>query len=151
MTVGKSKTEHGTGRVRAAQQDRHGALTAWAQHFPDRKPVHYVFPSERVGFSGNDETPQVFDTDPPRRSRRGRWLHVCQWESRGVGHCVLCELRVRDLQRPWRVMNLQPVWSILVIQVVQAVAFGQEIFPTPIDRVKSCSNRSIVCGQARVR
>lgn len=66
VTVGKSKTEHGTGRVVPLNKTVMPALTAWAQQFPDRKPVHYVFPSERVGFSGNDEIPQVFDTDPTK-------------------------------------------------------------------------------------
>jgi integrase len=66
VTVGKSKTEHGTGRVVPLNKTIMAALLAWAQQFPDRKPGHYVFPSERVGFSGDDEIPQVFDTDPTR-------------------------------------------------------------------------------------
>ena len=66
VTVGKSKTEHGTGRVVPLNKTVMAALLAWAQQFPDRKPGHYMFPSERVGFSGDDEIPQVFDTDPTR-------------------------------------------------------------------------------------
>ncbi len=64
VTVGKSKTEHGTGRVIPLNKTAMAAITEWAQQFPDRKPAHYVFPSEKVGFSGNDEIPQVFDTTP---------------------------------------------------------------------------------------
>jgi integrase len=66
LTVEKSKTEHGTGRVVLLNKTAMAAVTAWAQQFPDRKPGDYVFPSERVGFSGNDEIPQVFDTDPSK-------------------------------------------------------------------------------------
>ena len=58
VTVGKSKTEHGTGRVIPLNKTAMAAITEWAQQFPDRTPAHYVFPSEKVGFSGNDEIPQ---------------------------------------------------------------------------------------------
>jgi integrase len=66
VTVGKSKTAHGAGRVVPLNKTVTAALTGWAQQFPDRKPAHYIFPSEKVGFSGNDEIPQVFDTDPTK-------------------------------------------------------------------------------------
>lgn len=36
------------------------------KQFRGRKAEHFVFPSQRVGFSGNDEIPQVFDTNPAR-------------------------------------------------------------------------------------
>src|SRR5262245_35698054 len=66
VTVGKSKTEHGAGRVVPLNKTAMAALTAWAQQSPDRKPGHYVVPRERVGLSGHDEIPQVFDTDPTK-------------------------------------------------------------------------------------
>ena len=40
------------------------ALRTWAQEFPKRTESHAVFPSEKVGFSGNEEIVSVFDTDP---------------------------------------------------------------------------------------
>ena len=51
-----------------------------------------MFPSERVGFSGNDEIPQVFDTDPskPITSWKTAWLTAKQ--SAGV------ECRFHDLR-----------------------------------------------------
>ena len=42
------------------------ALRTWAQEFPDRKGDHFVFPSEKVGFSGHEEIVSVFDTDPSK-------------------------------------------------------------------------------------
>ena len=66
ITVGKSKTEYGQGRVVPLNERALKALTAWAQQFPKRKPQHYVFPSEKVGIFGNDEIPQVFDTEPKK-------------------------------------------------------------------------------------
>lgn len=64
LKVGKSKTEHGEGRVVPLNKTATAALTTWSQQFPTRKPEHFVFPSERVGFSGSDEIPQVYDTAP---------------------------------------------------------------------------------------
>lgn len=64
IRVGKSKTAHGTGRAVSLNRRALDTLRTWAAQFPDRKPAHYVFPSERVGFSGNDEMPSVFATDP---------------------------------------------------------------------------------------
>lgn len=64
IRVGKSKTPSGEGRVVPLNKTATVALTTWAQQFPGRTPEHYVFPSERVGFSGNCETAQVYGTDP---------------------------------------------------------------------------------------
>ena len=55
VKVGKSKTEHGAGRSVPLNKAALKALKDWSKDFPDRKPTHYVFPSEKVGFSGNDE------------------------------------------------------------------------------------------------
>jgi len=66
VVVGKSKTQHGAGRVVPLNQRALSTLREWAQQFPKRKQDHYVFPSERVGFSSNDQIPQVFGTDPIR-------------------------------------------------------------------------------------
>jgi integrase len=66
ITVGKSKTEHGAGRAVPLNQRALSTMQAWAAQFPDRKPNHFVFPSEKVGIGGNDEIPQVFDTDPTK-------------------------------------------------------------------------------------
>ena len=64
IRVGKSKTPSGEGRVVPLNKTATKVLTAWAQQFPGRRPEHYVFPSERVGFSGNPEIAQVYGTDP---------------------------------------------------------------------------------------
>ena len=58
VTVGKSKTPSGDGRVVPLNRTAAKALSTWAQQFPARKPEHYVFPSERVGFSGNGDMSQ---------------------------------------------------------------------------------------------
>jgi len=64
ITVGKAKTPSGDGRVIPLNQTAARVLSTWAQQFPGRRPEHYVFPRERVGFSGTDEISQVYGTDP---------------------------------------------------------------------------------------
>lgn len=66
VTVGKSKTAAGKGRVIPMTQPLLECLVAWALNFPDRKPEHYVFPSERYGASGDDLVPCAYDTDPTK-------------------------------------------------------------------------------------
>lgn len=66
IKVGRSKTATGTGRAVPLNQRALTTLRTWAKEFPGRKMDDHVFPSERVGFSGNDEIPQVFDTDPEK-------------------------------------------------------------------------------------
>ena len=62
VTVGKSKTPSGDGRSVPLNKTAARVLSTWAQQFPDRRPEHYVFPTERVGFSGNSEISQVYGT-----------------------------------------------------------------------------------------
>ena len=66
LRVGKSKTDHGAGRPVPLNRRALATMRRWAKQFPDRKPTDYVFPSEQVGFSGDDEIPEVFDTDPTK-------------------------------------------------------------------------------------
>jgi len=78
LRVGRSKTQAGAGRAVHLNQRALQTVSAWTLQFPKRKPDHFVFPSERVGFSGNDEIPQVFDTDPtkPITSWKTAWLRA---------------------------------------------------------------------------
>jgi integrase len=66
ITVGKSKTDHGTGRAVPLNRRALEALETWAGQFPDRKPAHFVFPSEKFGISGDDEIPIAYNTDPTK-------------------------------------------------------------------------------------
>ena len=75
ITVGKSKTPSGEGRGVPLNKTAAKVISTWAQEFPGRKPEHYVFPSERVGFSGNTEISQIYGTDPttPLTSWKVAW------------------------------------------------------------------------------
>jgi len=92
ITVGRSKTPSGTGRVVPLNQRALSTIRDWAQQFPKRKLDHFVFPSERVGFSGNDEIPQVFDTDPTKPITS--WKTA--WETAKTSAGVSC--RFHDLR-----------------------------------------------------
>jgi len=52
ITVGKSKTEGGEGRVVPLSQTALQTLKDWRSQFPNAVPDHYVFPSERYGLKG---------------------------------------------------------------------------------------------------
>jgi len=71
ITVGKSKTESGTGRVIPLNTRAHSVLEFWASGFPDRKSTDYVFPAERYGAAGVLFTPCAYKTDPTKPI--GRW------------------------------------------------------------------------------
>ncbi len=75
VCVGKSKTEAGAGRTIPLNDRATKSLQFWAEQFPDLKPEHFVFPSERYGAAGNDFEPCVHDTDPmkPINSWKESW------------------------------------------------------------------------------
>ncbi|HTV81627.1 MAG TPA: site-specific integrase [Acidobacteriaceae bacterium] len=52
VTVGKSKTTGGEGRIIPLSQTAARCLEAWRSAFPDAQPAHFVFPSERYGLDG---------------------------------------------------------------------------------------------------
>ena len=55
LRVGKSKTEHGEGRVIPLSQRVRTVLEFWAERFPSRKPNEFVFPCERYGGRGKED------------------------------------------------------------------------------------------------
>lgn len=70
LTVGRSKTKGGEGRVVPLNQDAFAVLTEWRQCFDNPLPTHFVFPSERYGLDGEDGYKRgavvVWDRNPDR-------------------------------------------------------------------------------------
>ena len=64
ITVCQSKTPSGEGRRVPLNKTATKVMSTWAQQFPRRKPEDYVFPTERVGFSGSAGISQAYGTDP---------------------------------------------------------------------------------------
>jgi integrase len=54
VTVGKSKTAGGEGRIVPLSKTATRCLEEWRSQFPDAEPAHYVFPSERYGLDGEE-------------------------------------------------------------------------------------------------
>jgi integrase len=82
LTVGKFKTRTGTGRVVPLNERLLGVMQEWAANFPAREPGHYLFPLEKYGARGEEETfgftadAVVYDQDPTRPI--GDWKEA--WE-----------------------------------------------------------------------
>jgi integrase len=74
LTVGKSKTEGGSGREIPLNAPAHAALTKWAVHFPESKAEDYVFPAcEAAGIERMHPTSQRIDVSRPIKSWRTAW------------------------------------------------------------------------------
>ena len=77
VTVGKSKTAAGTGRLIPLNARAVAVLTHWRSLFPGAQGEHYVFPHEKYGLAGNDRKQcayEVIPTEPMHRWKVG-------WES----------------------------------------------------------------------
>ena len=75
LTVGKSKTEGGEGRIVPLTQDALRTLQAWRSNFRDVQPAHYLFPSEKYGLRGEaghkSGMAVAYDIDPTKPI--GQW------------------------------------------------------------------------------
>jgi len=92
LTVGASKTESGAGRAIPLNTRAAAVLEFWASNFPDRRPDHYVFPSERYGAAGDHFKACSYRTDPTKPI--GRWKEA--WEAAKIRANVQC--RFHDLR-----------------------------------------------------
>jgi len=91
LTVGRSKTASGTGRLLPLNDRAVAILGFWASLFPERELSHFVFPAERYGASGDGAT-VGYDSDPSKPI--GRWKEA--WESAKTRAAVSC--RFHDLR-----------------------------------------------------
>jgi integrase len=93
LTVGRSKTEAGTGRVIPLNDSAIAILSHWANLFPERQPEHYVFPAERYGAAGDGwKVPLIYASNPAQPI--GRWKEA--WEAAKIRAGVQC--RFHDLR-----------------------------------------------------
>lgn len=70
LIVGKSKTAGGEGRTVPLSATALATLKDWRAQFPEAKPSHYVFPSERAGLDGQSGKEAgravAYDIDPTK-------------------------------------------------------------------------------------
>ena len=82
LTVGKSKSPNGAGRAIPLNSRILSVQEMWGTRFPNRQPMHFVFPREKYGAAGKADGfgfiagPVVYDTDPTRPI--GDWKEA--WE-----------------------------------------------------------------------
>ena len=100
LTVGKSKTEAGTGRAIPLNPAARKALAEWADRFPQRKAGHYIFPWCEGGYnrkkrqkSGELVQSMSSQVDPTRPTKGWRTA----W--RAITRAVECP-KCGQLQRP---------------------------------------------------
>jgi integrase len=87
ITIGKSKTDAGEGRVIPMSRFLCETLALWAAQFPDRKLNHFVFPAEKYGQNG-----AVYQVDATRPI--GTWKYAWRDARKRAG--VSC--RFHDLR-----------------------------------------------------
>jgi integrase len=77
ITVGKSKTVAGEGRVVPLSNTAIEAIQEWRRQFPNAQPAHFVFPTERYGLDGEEGYLEgkraASETDPTK--------HIGSWKT----------------------------------------------------------------------
>jgi integrase len=63
----------------------------WAAHFQNRRPEHYVFPSEKYGAATDDFTPCVYGTDATKPIHG--WKEAWEGAKRRAGNVLMQEQR----------------------------------------------------------
>jgi integrase len=109
LTVGKSKTRAGTGRVIPLNVRILNVLEMWAAQFPDREPTHYVFPFEKCGAKGEEDTfgftarVIFYGTEPTRPI--GDWKEA--WEKAKERAAAILKLNKVETREP--TLEYEPV------------------------------------------
>lgn len=105
LRIGKDKTKAGTGRIVPLNGRAVAVLTDWALQFPDRKPEHYVFPSEQYKQTDKEGTIAIHASDPSKpvgtiksawetAKKRTRWrCEPCGdgWLDKRAGGGYICQ------------------------------------------------------------
>jgi integrase len=93
LTFGKDKTRAGTGRTVPLSSRAFETLSIWAEQFPDRKPSHFVFATEKYGLHGSEGQfggevkPYLTDPTKPIGTLKSSWGSA---KKRTQRHCPGC-------------------------------------------------------------
>ena len=117
LSVGKSKTPAGAGRVIPLNSRALNTLGFWASQFPERKNEEYLFPAEKYGGSGEEDSfgfrgATPYDTDPQKPI--GNWKEA--WEAAKVRAKVRC--RFHDLRHTACTRMLEAGAPLSVVAVI---------------------------------
>ncbi len=80
ITVPKSKTAAGTGRLIPLSRRVCASLSLWLERFPEAGPESFLFPYHKVGLAGNSRLPVLYNVDltRPMGSWRKAWRLACK-------------------------------------------------------------------------
>ena len=80
ITVPKSETAAGTGRVIPLSRRVCACMSLWLERFPDAGPDSFLFPSHKIGLAGNSRLPVLYGADlsQPMGSWRKAWRIACK-------------------------------------------------------------------------
>jgi len=92
LTVGKSKTDAGTGRIIPLNSRAMAVLELWRAAFTEAQPDHFVFPHEKYGIAGNDRKLCAYEIVPTEPMQRWK----VAWEGARKTAKVSC--RFHDLR-----------------------------------------------------
>jgi integrase len=92
LTVGRSKTAAGTGRMIPLNPRAVVVLTHWRGLFPGAQPEHHVFPHEKYGLAGNDRKLCAYEIVPTEPMHRWK----VAWE--GARRVAKVACRFHDLR-----------------------------------------------------
>jgi integrase len=98
LTVGRAKTEGGSGRVIPLNSVAYAALVRWAGRFPNAMPEHYVFPScEDARIDTKHPHAANIDATQPIKSWRTAWRRALndtglQIRFHDLRHCSITKL-----------------------------------------------------------
>jgi integrase len=167
LKIGKDKTEAGTGRKVPLSSRAIETLNLWASQFPERKPAHFVFPSESYGLHGEEGKfggeVKVYEYNPAKsvgtiktawqsaKKRTQRHCPACNAgtladrEKPGQGYyCVDCNFEVEELPSCLKQLRLHDLRHSAVSRMVAA-----RVPLTTIAKIVGWSDSTTVAMAAR--
>ncbi len=83
ITVARSKTAAGTGRMIPLSRRACACLSMWMERFPDSGPDSFLFPFHKIGLAGNSRQPVLYGVDLTRPM--GSWRKAWRAASKAAG------------------------------------------------------------------
>ncbi len=138
LTVGKSKTEGGSGRPIPLNTPAYAALVKWAGRFPESNPDHYVFPAcedARIDTAKPDTS--KIDPSQPTKGWRTAWRTAtrtiecpkCGQRQNPADTCrnPECKADIHDLKNPLAGLRFHDLRHTCITKLAEGQASEQTI------------------------
>ena len=138
LTVGKSKTDAGTGRVIPLNPAAVRALADWSERFPKREPEHYVFPAcENARIDTANPDYSRVDASRPLKSWRTAWRNAtrniacpkCGRRQRSTDSCrnPECKADLRSIKNPLAEFRFHDLRHCAITKLAESLASDQTV------------------------